>query len=121
MSLRETPAADISGSMGLAAGKRGVTAVNDGDGGGFRGGASDVIEPGLIGNDVVVGKIEEVLDDEMVAGFRVCRDVSFVRVQLGVVVSGRTLEKFGIFHWEKRKFESWGWEKNAKGVCVRES
>lgn len=60
------PRADISDQLRLAT-RDGVAAVDDGDGGRIGGGPRDGIK-GAIGNDgVVVGEVEQVFNEKMVA------------------------------------------------------
>ena len=69
LAVGEIPAADVIEEIGLAAGEvGGITAADDGDGGGIRGITSDGVEGGVGDDGVLVGEVEELFYDEMVAG-----------------------------------------------------
>ena len=94
MAFNEIPAT-VGHEIGVAAGEGGwVAAINSGNGGRIGGVAGNGIE-GDVGNDsVVVGEVEEVLDDEMVGS----ASVVVVVVGGGELWAEAVLEKLGCFH-----------------------
>lgn len=89
-----------------------------GEGGGVAGGVErrgggGVCEGGGAIRAVVVGEVEEVVDDEMVGGFGVGE--ALLRRELGVGV-----EEFRVFHWgiSSNRLRMWRSLRNRSGMCV---
>lgn len=95
MTFGEIPAPKIANNIGVTSRKRrGIAAVDDSDSGRIDGVSSGNVE-GTVGKDcIVVGKVKEVLNNEMVSGGR-----SFI---IGLLVSvlwaKPAVENFGCLH-----------------------
>lgn len=94
LSISEAPATNVTGKVRFAAGERGIAAVDGGDGRRISGGSGDGVVLPVKNDGIVVGEIEEVLDDEMVAGGGLGVGMALFRRELsvGVVPCGSLVE-----------------------------
>lgn len=67
LSVGEIPITKISREMRLTARKGGITTINNGDGGRIRRISGNSVEEAVGHDIIVIGEIEQVLDDEMVS------------------------------------------------------
>lgn len=99
LSISEAPATNVAGKVRFAAGERGIAAVDGGDDRRVSGGSGDGVVLPVKNDGIVVGEIEEVLDDEMIAGGGLGVGMAHFRRELSVgVVPCRSLVELWIFH-----------------------